>query len=249
VRQVAAQESDADAVQRLHSAAVNQFATMDSFVARVRRRETQNGKPKPEELMLFKERKNPQSVHFKWIGDEAKGREVLYVRGRYEDKMQIVTARGDVPFTPGGTRMAMARDSILVKAASPNHDVTDAGLTYNLKDLGQLYQAARDPGSGVSVRYLGGVNRPEYPYPLEGVEIKLPPGRDPDMPRGGRREIYYDPKTHLPVVYLAFDESGREQNYNCYDRIQTDFKLDDDDFNPDKLWGKRPTGQTVANPK
>lgn len=38
-------------------------------------------------------------------------------------------------------------------------------------------------------------------------------------------------------MYLSFDEQGRPFGYNFYDRLQTDLKLDDDDFNPDKLWG------------
>lgn len=238
VAQASAQEPEGDAIGRLHAAAVAQYGAMDSLVARIRRRETRDGKAKPEELMLFKERKHPQSVHFKWIGPEASGREVLYVRGQYGDKLQIVTAKGDVPFTPAGTRMSLARDSLLVKAANPHHDVTDACVSRNLQELGELYQAARVEGSGVSARYLGSINRPEYPYPLEGIEIKLPPNRDPDMPRGGRRDVFYDTKTHLPVLYLSFDEQDRELNYNLYDRLQVGLKLDDDDFNPERIWGK-----------
>jgi hypothetical protein len=232
-----ATDSSPDAVDRLHAAAVEKFAGMHSYVARLRRRESPGGNAKPEEMMLFKERKDPFSVHFKWIGPEAKGREVVYVRGGYGDKLNIITAAGDIPFAPGGRRMALARDSMLVKAANPNHDITDAGMSYNLRDVGGLLAAAKNPASGVTARLMRGIVRPEFAGPVDGVEIQLPPNRDPDLPRGGLRQVFYDPVSKLPTLYLSFDEQGRPFGYNFYDRLQTDLKLDDDDFNPDKLWG------------
>ncbi len=152
--------------------------------------------------------------------------------------MNILTAAGDVPFVPGGRRMALARDSMLVKAANPNHDITDAGLSYNIRDISELLAAAHNPGTGVTARAIPAVKRPEYPQPLAALEIGIPVGRDPDLPRGGKRHIMYDPATNLPVVYLLFDDVNREQNSNVFDRLQLDLKLDDDYFNPDKLWGK-----------
>lgn len=239
-------------IDELHQAAMDSFANVHSYCARLRRRESRDGKPKPEELVLFKERKSPFSVHFKWIGPEATGREVLYVQGKYGDKLNLVTAAGDVPFTPAGKRISMARDSMFVKAANPNHDITHAGLGHNLRDLSALYAAAKSPQSGVTAKLLGPVQRPECKEQLMGVEIKLPPGRDPDLPRGGSRQVFYCPTTHLPILYLSFDEMGRDFNYNSYDRLQLDLKLDDADFDPDTLWGgsggkpKAAPGPTVS---
>lgn len=234
--------------EELHAAAIQRFAELDSYCARLKRRESNEGRRKPEELILFKERKEPFSVHFKWIGPESQGREVLYVKGKYEDKLHILTAAGDIPFIPAGRRMALARDSMLVKVANPNHDITDAGIGFNLRDIAVLYVAAKSPSSGVFARSLGMVQRAEYPHQMAGVEIELPSGRDPDLPRGGKRHIYYCPACKLPLLYLCFDEVGREQNYNCYDRIQLDLKLDEDDFNPDKIWGKRVETATAKKP-
>lgn len=241
-------DSRAYSPEELQAAALQRFATVPSYCARLRRRESREGRPNPEELVLFKERKEPFSVHFKWIGPESQGREVLYVKGRYDDKLHILTAAGDVPFIPAGRRMALARDSMLVKVANPNHDITDAGIGFNLRDIGLLYVAAKSSTSGVIAKPLGMVQRPEYPTPMAGVEIILPVGRDPDLPRGGKRHIFYCPACKLPLLYLCFDELGREQNYNCYDRIQLDLKLDEDDFNPDKLWGKRVEPASVKKP-
>ena len=66
--------------------------------------------------------------------------------------------------------MALARDSALVKAAS-RHDITESGLGAILDNLGALYAAAAAGKSGYGVKYLGPTTRPEYPRPLEGVEI------------------------------------------------------------------------------
>ncbi len=228
---------------------MQRFSEVHSYCARLRRRESQEGRAKPEDLILFKERTAPFSVHFKWIGPESQGREVVYVKGRYDDKLHILTATGDIPFVPGGRRMALSRDSMLVKMANPNHDITDAGIGYNLRDVAMLYAAAKSPSNGVVAKSLGMIQRPEYPQPLAGVEITVPPGRDVDLPRGGKRQIFYCLACKLPLLYLCFDEINREQNYNCYDRIQLDLKLDDDDFNPDKMWGKRVETTTAKTPE
>lgn len=232
----------------LHAAAQQRFAELHSYCARLKRRETKEGRPKPDELILFKERKQPFSVHFKWIGAEAQGREVLYVKGRYDDKLQILTAGGDVPFVPAGRHLALGRDSMLVKIANPHHDITEAGIGFNLQDIAQLYAAARSSSTGVTAKTLGVVQRPEYPQPMAAVEIIIPAGRDPELPRGGKRQIFYCPSCKLPLLYLCFDELGREQHYNCFDRIQLDLKLDDDDFNPHHLWGQPSGGSTAKKP-
>jgi len=225
-------------IDSLHQTAVERFAKVHSYCARLRRRENREGRVGPEELMLMKERKEPFSIHLKWIGPTFNGREVLYVRGKYGDKLNCVTAAGDVPFTPGGKRMALARDSMLVKAANPHHDITQAGMAHNIRDLCDIYSAAKNPNSGVSARMLGPTQRPEAKEPMIGVEIKLPPGRDLDLPRGGSRHIFYCPQSKLPILYVSFDELGRDFNYHLFDRLQLDLKLDDEDFDPDKLWGK-----------
>ena len=48
--------------------------------------------------------------------------------------------------------------------------------------------------------------------------------------------IFFDPNHRLPVLVLTYDEQAHEVEYYCYDRIQFPVKLDDEDFNPEKLW-------------
>jgi hypothetical protein len=83
--------------------------------------------------------------------------------------------------------------------------------------------------------------RPEFDEgaALEGVEEDLPSSAEPNLPRGGRRQLYFDLSNHLPVLVITKDDRGQEVEYYRFDRFQTRVKLDDDDFNPDKLFGKK----------
>jgi hypothetical protein len=235
--------SDPDPIRRLYRDAAAAYAKQGSYIARLRRREFVQGKQKPEEVLIFKFREQPFSVHFKWLGDEGKGREVVYVRGRDDDKLHILTAAGDIPFAPAGRRLDLSPDSMLVRSAS-RYPITEAGIGSMIARFGKLLDAlARQEAPGVSVKYLGPVPRPEYPVPLEGVECQFPPGREPDLPQGGRRLVYFDPGTKFPVLSMTYDAAGREVDYYCFDRFQLNVRLDDDDFRTDKLWGPaKPSG-------
>jgi hypothetical protein len=231
--------SDLDQIRRLTTDAQQQYGQIHSYIARLRRREVVNGREKPEEVMIFYFRKQPWSIHFKFLNEEAKGREVVYVKGQPGDQLHILTAGCDFPF-PAGKRLDLAHNSPFVKAAN-KHDITEAGVGNNIDVFANRLDAvAQGKAPGVVLKYLGKVQRPEYPVPLEGVEIKMPPGRDIDLPNGGLIETYFDAATKFPVVYVIHDQTGRVVEYDCFDRFQLDgLKLDDDDFNPDKLWGKK----------
>src|SRR5262249_8124468 len=67
--------------RELYQKAAARYANIDSYIARLTRREVVKDRPQPEAVMLFKFRKEPWSVYFKWLGKEGQGREVVYVRG------------------------------------------------------------------------------------------------------------------------------------------------------------------------
>ncbi len=223
-------------LRALYRMADERYATIDSYIARVRRREQANGKAKPEEVFLFKYRKQPLSVYFKWIGTEGHGREVVYVQGQHGNKIHTLLAAGDMPLAPAGQRLAVAPDSIFVRNAS-RHSITEAGIGHIIANYGKLLDALDrgDPKAG-TVRCLGSVKRPEFETPLEGIERTIPPNVDPDVPRGGRRLCMFDIAARLPVLVITLDAAGNEVDYYCYDRLQFPVKLNDDDFDPDKLW-------------
>jgi hypothetical protein len=223
-------------LRELYNQAALRFATIDSYVARLRRREQVKGKDQPEELMLFKFRKQPWSVYFKWLGQTGNGREVIYVKGQHGDMIHTLLAAGDMPLAPAGKHMALAPDNVFVRSAS-RHAITEAGVGVMIEKFGlALASQERDEKRFGPLAYVGAAKRPEYDTSLETVEHVIPPGVEPQLPRGGRRWLFFDPASHLPVLMITRDDKDHEVEYYCYDRLQYPVKLDDLDFDPDKLW-------------
>jgi hypothetical protein len=228
-------------IQALAREASGQCQRTATYIARLRRREQVRGRLKPEEVLLFKFRREPFSVYFKWLGEEGKGREVVYVRDRYEDKIHTLLAAGDVPLMPAGRKLALSPDNPLVQAAS-RHPITHAGICYLVGKYAQL--AAANMARPGLLRYVGPISRPELPQSLEAVEQQILSGTEPLLPHGGKRLWMFDGSNHLPVLVSTQDAEGHEVEHYCYDRIQFGLPLDDADFNPDVLW---PSGSTNKN--
>src|SRR6266852_5409842 len=134
-----ARGSQTDPVPKLHSLyreAAERYAKVDSYIVRLTRREQINGKDKPEEILLFKFRKEPWSVYFKWLGTESKGREVIYVRGHYENKIHTLLAACDIPLMPAGKRFAVTPDSPFVHS-STRHSIQEAGIGVLVENFGK----------------------------------------------------------------------------------------------------------------
>ncbi|HEV3260430.1 MAG TPA: DUF1571 domain-containing protein [Gemmataceae bacterium] len=223
-------------LRRLQRQAAQHFASLNSYVARMRRRETVNGKDEPDELMLFKFRKQPWSVYFKWIGTQSHGREVLYVHGQHGGMIHTLLATGDMPLMGAGKHMALAPDNVFVRSAS-RHAITEAGIGNLINSFGTVLDSMeRGERKYGTLRYLGPVKRPEYQAPMEAVEHLIPAGAEAPLPRGGRRWWLFDPASHLPVVIITQDDKGHQVEYYCYDQVQENVPLGDDDFNPAKLW-------------
>jgi hypothetical protein len=218
----------------LHRLAVESYASINGYTAQLRRREQVHGQDKPEELLLFKFRKQPYSVYFKWIGPEAKGREVVYVKGRHDNQIHTLLAAGDMWPLPGGKTIALAPDNPFVLNKS-RYAITQAGIGFVIEQFGQALHP-RDPARPSALKYLGPIKRPEFETPLEMVEQAIPPGVDPQLPSGGQRLFGIDPAAHLPVLLTTRDRAGHEAEYYCYSSVQTIIALTDDDFDPAKLW-------------
>jgi hypothetical protein len=228
----------APTAKQLHQRAQAHYATIDSYIARLTRREVVKNKANPEEVLLFKFRKTPWSVYFKWLGKEGQGREAVYVKGRYEGKIHTLLAAGDVPFVPAGKRMAVAPDNVFVRSAS-RHPISEAGIGASIDRLGALIAAQergdRRPGT---LNVQANLKRPEFSKRVAAIEHVIPARAEAELPRGGRRLYCFCPECHLPLLIVTRDERGQEVEYYRYDRLQYPVKLDADDFDPDKLWGK-----------
>ena len=227
-------------LQALAHKAAARWASLDSYACRIRRREVVAGHAKPEELLIAKFRTEPYSVYFQWLGPEAKGREVVFVQGRHGSLIHTLTASGDIVLVPGGTRFKIAPDSLLVRNRS-RYPITEAGVGPLVERFGQLADALEhgDRRAG-SAKYLGQLKRKEFETAVEVVVHKVPPGWEPQLPKGGQRLWCFDPENGLPVLIVTHDEADREVEYYCHDRFEFPGPYRDDEFNPDKLWSKAP---------
>lgn len=221
-------------LREIYRRAAQKFASMESYIMRLRRRE--GGPNRPEELILCKFRQEPWSVYMKWLSAEGRNREVIYVKGRNDNMIHTLLAAGDIPLIPAGRRMKISVDSPLVRARS-RYPITEAGIGRVIERFGTMVDAAeKGLSSEGTVRYAGKTKRPEFEHELLVVQQVLGPGIDPNLRRGGVRWWYFDPVIDLPVLIITLDENNREVEFYCHDRIQFVPRLPDDDFNPDKLW-------------
>ncbi|HKI38342.1 MAG TPA: DUF1571 domain-containing protein [Gemmataceae bacterium] len=226
-------------LRRIHRLAAEEYARIDGYYVRLTRREQVNGKDNPKEVIRLSFRKEPWSVHFVWLEGETKGREVIYVKGRYDDKLHTRLGPNDhYPFFPPGSRLALDPDSSMVRSSS-RHRITNAGAGSLIDRFGSLVVANEkgDKRWG-TLTYLGPQKRPEFDGPVEAAEQVIPPGAEKDLPRGGRRLWMFDTvNTHLPALLSTTDDRGHEVEYYLHDHYSPTH-FEDKDFDPNALWGK-----------
>jgi hypothetical protein len=220
-----------DELHKLHNDMVSRAAHLDSYIARFRRREVVNGKDQPEEIICFKFRAQPWSVDMKWLKpDDAQGREVLYVKGRYDDKLHVLIEKG-MPLV-GGTRRDFGLNDPMIRGRS-RHEITEAGIHEFVHRFHDLVAALdRDDKHLGTLVYRGETKRPEFEKPVIAVEHIMPPGFEPLLPQGGHRFLYIDPTEKLPLLVVTQDDRGKEVEYYCFDGLQANVRLDEADFNP-----------------
>ena len=118
--------SKAAALRQVHRLAAERYAALDGYSAVLTRREVVAGKAKPEEVMQIRFRKQPWSVHFKWVVREGQPREVVFVKGQYDNKLQTRLGSVDSALL-AGRHMAFDPNSPQVREAS-RHAITEAGI-------------------------------------------------------------------------------------------------------------------------
>lgn len=227
-------------LRALYRLAADRFAATPGYVARLRRRETVDGKAQPEELLLFKYRKSPPSIWMKWIGDEHKGRELVYVKGQYDNLVHVLPQ----PDAEGPFHL-MSRHHVEQQADTPHGlgrqrwPVAEVGIAPWIERFGRLVEAfAAGDGAVGGLKYQGSVKRPEYDAAVDAVVHAIPPGLESGLPQGGERLWFFDTRLRLPVLVITRDHSGREVEYYCFDRFYFPVQFQESDFNPSNL-GRR----------
>ncbi|CAN5550931.1 hypothetical protein BH11PLA2_BH11PLA2_05340 [soil metagenome] len=236
--------NDLAGIKTLYQTAVTQFDKLVDFEARLVRKEVVKGKDQPAEEVIFQYRKKPFSIYMKTIGEVGRGREVIYVDGQHDGKMHIIMGEGDGNILmKAGSKVAFEPTNPLVTAKS-RHKITEAGFGDALTKFGKVITLTENGTRPNGVKPLGKVDRKEYSYPLDGVDIQLNPGDDHTLAKGGRKLVYFDMKEGsasygFPVLVITLDETGREVEHYCFDKFKNPAKLTDADFDPARLVSKR----------
>jgi hypothetical protein len=234
--------TELEKVRQLYDHAAAKNSTIRDYVARFRRREVVNAKQMPEDLILFRHLKEPNSLYLKWLpGAKLEGRELVYVPGQYNSQIQVRSGKGDLL---SGIRTEVDPRSERATANS-RRTIDEAGLDFSLRRLGEVLDVQTQGRNELgTLRYLGSQQRPESKRPFECVVQQIPPGREKHLPRGGVRYWYFcsDPQVEehgLPTLIVTQDENQREVEYYHFDRFNINIGLKPLDFDPDALWGKR----------
>ena len=231
-------------LKKLAQVAGNKWKSVDTYEARLVRRETVNGVEGPREEVLYQFRKEPMSIYMRTTSEAGKDRQVLYVKGKYGDKMHVSTGAGDNAFVGVGFKITISPDDPRALEKS-RFSIRDAGFGRGINNFTQTVEkieSGRLPPD--TLKYLGPTQRQEYPYPLEAVAQTIRPGDEKHTPHGGTRLLYFDPKPEspsygLPVLVVATDPKGKELEYYCFDRFRLPAGLTDADFDPARLTKKR----------
>ena len=237
-----ARETNLEALHRVHARAVEKFNAIEGYEARVTRRETVGTKAMPEEVLQTKFRREPFSLHVKWVGLENQGREMIYVQGKYKSEVQILTGRHEGLIIPSGKRFSFAPTDSQVRSKS-RYDIREGGMGLSLDWMGRVLAIMdRDPRQANRMKYVGVKPRRERESGLDAVEEVIPPDWEPLLPKGGRRTTYFDPDPAspsfgLPILITTVGDNGREVEYYWFDGLKPT-KFSDADFDAERIWKK-----------
>lgn len=227
---------DLSGVRKLVDESRKRYADIADFECRLVKREVVGGKALPQDEILYRFRQEPLSVYMKVLSDAGKGREVMYVKGKFDGKIHVITGKGDNVLVGAGFKTDMEPDSKTATAKS-RYRIYEAGFGRTLTGLTKALNPA--DGAAPAVKALGLVTRKEYSYALEGVEVTIAAGTDPLLPKGGKRQIYFDSKpdspSYLMPVLVTTESENKEVEYYCFDKFKLPSGWTDADWTPAKL--------------
>ena len=240
-----AAKADLEEIKKLVQFAAEKYAKVNTYECIAVRRELTPVKEMVEDTTLYQFRKEPMAVFMRTLSMPGKGREIVYNPDRHGDKIYVMTGEGDtLLFKKGGFKAPpVSPDSPIVKEKS-RYSIREAGHGTPIKRLGSWIakiEAGKIPAE--NFKYLGSVTRKEVDHPLTAIELKLRPGDDALMPRGGMRRWYFDTNPDssacgFPVLIIATEPSGKEVEYYLIEKVRTNVKLTEMDFSPDRF-GKK----------
>lgn len=193
------------------------YARVNDYAARFRRHEMVGGALRPAEEALLKFQR-PDRMYLRWLTGPARGREILFVKGRDDDRM-LVREPGSVTkfFT-----IVMAPDHPRVLQES-RHPVTDLGI-------GRLIELILEHAADARLlereapRNGGRERRIEMVWPHDRGERSL----------YSRMAVTIDTGSGLPVEVAMYDWGDRSVGEYAYRDLRVNPGFAAMDFDPDE---------------
>jgi len=179
-------------------------AKVKDYTANFLRWEVVNGKkPKEEEQIFTKLRNVPFSVYMKWNNTDHKGRELIYVAGKYNNKMKIHIGGLEDLLLPS---FDLALDDPRLRAKT-RHSIDEAGLGNTIRSLRRQWELGIKNGD---IR-VDSLERPSEigGRPVAGFERRLPKR---DCYYCGRLQVYLDTQRTFPVRIVTSDWNGKRSD-------------------------------------
>ena len=226
-------------MRALVAAARKAVDAVTDYECQLTKREVVAGQVLPEDAIRYRFRAKPLSVSMKVLSDAGNGRELLYVAGANNNRIAVITGKGDTPILGAGVRTNLEVDSRDATKRS-RYKITDAGFG---RTVSGLERALDNPTGPATPRLLGAIRRTETSLALTGIEVTLARGADPLLPLGGTRRVYFGadaaaPGFNLPVLVETVDHTGREVEFYHFHDLKLPANLPADVWDPVKL-GKR----------
>jgi outer membrane lipoprotein-sorting protein len=194
---------------------------VESYTAIFHKQERVDGRLMEEETVLFKF-KRPFKVYMKWIKDPYKGRELLYVQGRNNNRMMVldsgIMGMMTVNLDPKGS-LAMKGN---------RHPVTDSGLDHLVKLLrDDMRRGVKE--KEIELKKLG----EEILYERRTQRVKIL------SPRGEGKGYYcyravlnLDIEKKVPIKVQIYDWGNNLIESYGYEDLKFNTGLTDADFSP-----------------
>lgn len=191
---------------------------LEDYEVTLYKRERIDGTLGEEERTTFKW-KHPFSVYVRTEEGGDRGREIIYVKGEYEDKM-IVSPGGIL----GGLTVKIAPDSVIV-TRNNRHIITEAGITPTLELIISIITAdMRELSSPIRVEFIDKVMYQDKPCSQIRVH---------ESSYASLTEIYLYRDTLLPAAFISYNESGELIESYRYKDYRVNIGLTEYDFDPD----------------
>jgi hypothetical protein len=211
----------ADDYERARSLLLDAKERVDSlsdYTLTIRSQERVGGKLLPEATMLVKF-KRPFCLYLKNLTGKHVNREIIYVKGRYNNKM-IVSPGGIF----GGLTARISPDSVLTKRES-RHTITEAGLPNIMERMISILQ---EDGKTAACRPTVTCPGDGYCSSKKVVRIRIV-----NSSYAPKTELALDAQTLYPAEIVSYDTDGSLLESYRYQDMKANVGLTDTDFDPE----------------